>query len=73
MPSGNSGMWTNTVTMVGAPGKGFFRAKYMKAGCTYTKFNQPLGLSQVTIGVKTYNVSVENINGKNLMVLTEAN
>lgn len=73
VPSGNSGMWTNTVTMVGAPGKGFFRAKYMKAGYTYTKFNQPLGLSQVTIGVKTYNVSVENINGKNLMVLTEAN
>lgn len=71
--SGASGMWTNTVTMVGHPGDGFFRAKYTKAGQTYTRFNKPLGLTQVVIGDVTYNVTVETINGKKLMVLTEVN
>lgn len=70
--SGASGMWTNTVTMVGHPGQGFFRAKYTKAGQTYTSFNKPLGLSQIVIGGTTYDLAVETINNKKLIVLTEA-
>lgn len=71
--TGHSGMWTNTVTMVGHPGKGFFKGKYTKAGHTYTRFNQPIGITQITIDDVTYDISVETINGKKLMVLTEAN
>ena len=72
VPTGHSGMWTNTVTMVGHPGKGFFKGKYTKAGHTYTRFNQPIGITQITIDDVTYDISVETINGKKLMVLTEA-
>ena len=72
VPTGHSGMWTNTVTMVGHPGKGFFKAKYTKAGHTYTRFNQSIGITQITIDDVTYDISVETINGKKLMVLTEA-
>lgn len=71
VPSGHSGMWTNTVTMVGHPGHGFFRGKYTKAGHIYTRFNQPIGFDQITLGDVTYNITVETVNGKKLMVLTE--
>ena len=71
VPSGSSGMWINTVTMVGHPGQGFFKAKYTKAGHAFTQFNQPIGFDSVVIGGITYTVAVETVNGKKLMVLTE--
>jgi len=52
--SGSNPNWTNTVTMVGHPGTGFFRAKYEKAGTVYTSFVKPIGLSQIVIGGVTY-------------------
>jgi len=69
--SGQSGQWVCTITMKGRPGRGFFRAKYVKEGTVYTNFTKPLGLSTVTIGNVTYTVTVETVNGKKLMVLTE--
>ena len=69
--SGQSGQWVCTITMKGRPGRGFFRAKYTKAGTVYTHFTKPLGLSTVTIDNETYTVTVETVNGKKLMVLTE--
>ena len=69
--SGQSGQWVCTITMKGCPGRGFFRAKYTKEGTVYTNFTNPLGLSTVTIGNVTYTVTVETVNGKKLMVLTE--
>jgi len=69
--SGQSGQWVCTITMKGCPGRGFFRAKYTKEGTVYTHFTKPLGLSSVTIGNVTYTVTVETVNGKKLMVLTE--
>lgn len=69
--SGQSGQWVCTITMKGQPGCGFFRAKYTKEGTVYTHFTKPLGFSTVTIGNVTYTVTVETVNGKKLMVLTE--
>lgn len=71
--TGQSGMWTNTITTVGHPGRGFFKGKYVKAGHTYTRFNQSIGFDSVVINGVTYTVTVETVGGKNLMVLTEAN
>ncbi len=69
--SGQIGQWVCTITMKGQPGRGFFRAKYTKEGTVYTHFTKPLGLSSVTISNVTYTVTVETVNGKKLMVLTE--
>ncbi len=69
--TGASGAWTNTVTMVGQPGQGFFKGKFTKEGTVYTNYSKPIGFSSIMIGGITYAVSVETINGKKLMVLTE--
>lgn len=67
--TGSSGCYTNVITMVGKPNAGFFQGKIIRAGSTYTNFTSPIGLTKVVIGDQTYNVSVETINGKRLMVL----
>jgi len=69
VPSGSSGAWTNTVTMVGRPATGFFRAKYVQPGTVYTRYDKPLGIEQLYIAGTNYNVSVENVNGRKLLVL----
>lgn len=71
--SGSSGLYTATVTMVGQPGSGFFCAKYIKPGSTYVRYLKPICVSSTTIDDITYTISVETINGKKLMVLTEVN
>ena len=67
--SGASGMWTNTVTMVGHPGQGFFKGKYVKAGSSYTAFDKPIGLSEIVIDGTNYTMHVEVINGKKHIIL----
>lgn len=69
--SGHSGEWVCRVTMDGKPGRGFFAAKYVKAGTVYTKYEKPLGISTVVIGNDTYSVHVETMNGKKVMVLED--
>lgn len=71
--SGSSGLYTATVTMVGQPGSGFFCAKYIKPGSTYVRYLKPICVPSITIDDITYTISVETINGKKLMVLTEVN
>lgn len=71
--SGTSGLYTVTITMVGQPGSGFFCAKYEKPGSTCVKYTQPVALRTIVIDDITYTISVETINGKKLMVLTEVN
>ena len=71
--SGSSGLYTATVTMVGRPGSGFFCAKYIKPGSTYVRYLKPICVPSITIDDITYTISVETINGKKLMVLTEVN
>ena len=71
--SGSSGLYTATVTMVGQPGSGFFCAKYIKPGSTYVRYLKPICVPSITFDDITYTISVETINGKKLMVLTEVN
>lgn len=68
---GDTGAWTNVTTMVGKPGRGFFKGKITQAGTSYTKYLKPIGVSRIIINNKTYEMSVENIGGKNLIVLTQ--
>ena len=67
--SGSSGCYTNTITMVGKPGQGFFQGKIVRSGSVYTNFTSPIGLTNVVIDDQIYSVSVETINSKRLMVL----
>ncbi len=70
--SGSSGGWTNTITMASpSPTKYFFRAYYQKGGDTYINNAAPMKLQKVILGGVTYTISVETINNKKLMVLTE--
>jgi len=71
--SGSSGLYTATVTMVGQPGSGFFCAKYIKPGSVYVRYMKPICVPSITLDDVTYTISVETINGKKLMVLTEVN
>lgn len=71
--SGSSGLYTATVTMVGRPGSGFFCAKYIKPGSVYVRYMKPICVPSITLDDVTYTISVETINDKKLMVLTEVN
>ena len=71
--SGSSGLYTATVTMVGQPGSGFFCAKYIKPGSVYVRHITPIIVPSITFDDVTYTISVETVNGKKLMVLTEVN
>lgn len=61
--SGSSGLYTATITTVGRPGAGFFKAKYIKEGETYVNYNQPIGFTHAVIGGTNYPVKVVTING----------
>ena len=69
--AGHSGEWVCRVTMNGKTGRGFFAAKYVKAGTVYTRYDKPLGISTVVIGNDTYRIHVETMNGKKVMVLED--
>lgn len=69
--AGHSGEWVCRVTMNGNIGRGFFAAKYVKAGTVYTRYDKPLGISTVVIGGDTYRIHVETMNGKKVMVLED--
>ena len=69
--AGHSGEWVCRVTMNGKTGRGFFAAKYVKAGTVYTRYDKPLGISTVVIGDDTYRIHVETMNGKKVMVLED--
>ena len=71
--SGSSGAWTNTITLVNSPTKYYFRAYYQKGGDTYINNSAPVALQKIVLGGVTYAITVEEVNGKKLMVLTEAN
>ena len=71
--SGSSGAWTNTITLANSPTKYFFRAYYQKGGDTYINNSAPVALQKIVLGGVTYSITVEEVNGKKLMVLTEAN
>lgn len=69
--TGSSGCYTNTITMLGKPGAGFFKGKITRSGSTYTNFTSPLGITQIVIDGHRYTISVETVDNRKLMVLTE--
>lgn len=69
--SGHSGEWVCRVTMNGRPGRGFFAARYVKEGTTYTRYDKPIGISRITIGDDVYGMHVETMNGKKVIVLED--
>lgn len=69
--SGSSGAWIATVTPAAGRSSLFVKATYQAGGETYIKNTAPLGFDRVYIGGSYYRVSVETVNGKKLMVLTD--
>lgn len=68
--TGSSGAWLATVTFsIDAPSSAFFKATFEAGGNTYIKNNVATSIDKVVIGGIEYNVTVETINGKKLMVL----
>lgn len=51
--------------------RAFFRATYEVGGETYIRNSAPVSTDSVVIGGQFYRVSVETVNGKKLMVLTD--
>lgn len=67
--SGSSGAWTATVTPVGAPGEMFAKASFEAGGDTYVKNHVATSIDKVVVGGHQYEVAVETVNGKKLLVL----
>ena len=70
--SGERPNWTATVEPVGPramPDNLFFKASYEAGGNTYIRHNVATSMDKVVIGGREYMVTVENVGGKNLMVL----
>ena len=66
---GSSGAWVATVTPIGAPRAMFARATFEAGGNTYIKNHVASSLDKVVVGGREYNVRVETVNGKQLLVL----
>ena len=66
---GSSGAWVATVTPIGAPRSMFARATFEAGGNTYIRNHVASSLDKVVVGGREYTVTVENVGGKNLMVL----
>ena len=49
----------------------FFCAQYEQGSETYIKQTAPVQFETIRVGGKTYSITVEAVNGKNLLVLTE--
>lgn len=67
--SGGSGNWVATVTPVGPRPSLFCKASYEVGGNTYIKNNVATSIDKVVVGGHEYEVTVETINGKKLLVL----
>ena len=67
--SGSSGAWIATVTPVGARASLFAKATFEAGGNTYIRNNVATSIDKVVIGGREYTVTVETVNGKQLMVL----
>ena len=70
--TGSSGAWVAEIWGKSPEDKMFVKGEYEVGGETYIKNTAPIGFTQVVIGGITYNVAVETVSGKKLMVLTEA-
>lgn len=70
--SGQSGHWVVQAQAKAATDKLFLRATYEKGGDTYIKNTAPVSMTHLYIGGQKYAVSVETVNGKKLLVLTDA-
>ena len=74
--SGSSGAWQVVCTVPAAVNAAsgnqyFFCAQYEQGSETYIKQTAPVKFEKIIVGGKTYSITVEAINGKNLLVLTE--
>ena len=74
--SGASGAWQVVCTVPAAVNAAsgnqyFFCAQYEQGSETYIKQTAPVKFEEIIVGGKTYSITVEAINGKNLLVLTE--
>ena len=71
--SGQSGRWVVQAQAKSATSKLFLRATYETGGDTYIKNTAPVSMTHLYIGGQKYALSVETVNGKKLLVLTDAN
>ena len=74
--SGSSGAWQVVCTVPAAVNAAsgnqyFFCAQYEQGSETYIKQTAPVKFEKIIVGGKTYSITVEAVNGKNLLVLTE--
>ena len=74
--SGSSGAWQVVCTVPAAVNAAsgnqyFFCAQYEQGSETYIKQTAPVQFEKIIVGGKTYSITVEAVNGKNLLVLTE--
>lgn len=67
--TGSSGAWVATVTPIGNRPSMFAKASYETGGETYVKHSAPLGFSRIYVNGTNYNVHVETMNGKKVLVL----
>ena len=67
--SGSSGAWIVTVTPVGARASLFAKATFEAGGNTYIRNNVATSIDKVVVGGIEYEVTVETVNGKKLLVL----
>lgn len=67
--TGSSGAWVATVTPIGNRPIMFAKASYETGGETYVKHSAPLGFSRIYVNGTNYNVHVETMNGKKVLVL----
>ena len=65
----SDGHWVATVTPMGPRPSLFFKASYEAGGNTYIKNNVATSIDNVVVGGHEYTVTVEEINGKKLLVL----
>lgn len=68
---GSSGAYVATVTGRQAMSKMFVKGSYEIGGETYIRNGAPVAFEKVILGGVTYRVTVETVNNKKLMVLTE--
>lgn len=66
---GTSGAWVATVTPIGARSSLFAKATFEAGGNTYVRNHVATSIDKIVVGGHEYEVSVETVNGKKLLVL----
>ena len=71
--SGSSGAWVARITPKTSSSTCFFKATYQVGGDTYVNNRCAVGMSQLVLNGKTYNLGTATIDGHTVLTLTPAN